>query len=205
MLGFVLVVLLAFPRPRQQQIKSVKPGFQPPPALADFLADLDSLKRSEPVDFSPLHFAEVNVTFGSDLLFKRCDWALSDMGKKRIDDFAQLLWKHSPFLERVDIKGYADRANASDCSALAKFRQSNLSADNWNLLLSSLRAMSVQQALIDSASKDAGPDTFRSRAKLLEAVGKGDLHPLQSGNPDNSKDRRVEILVHFIESEASLP
>ena len=60
--------------------------------------------------------------------------------------------------------------------------------------------MSVQQALIDNAGKDVGHQVSTIRAGLLEAVGKGDLHPKDPRHPDDSKDRRVEILVHFVES-----
>jgi outer membrane protein OmpA-like peptidoglycan-associated protein len=192
MLGFLLLVLIAFPR--QQDT------YEQPPAVAAFISDLIKFQRKEPIDFSPPRFAELNVTFRSDLLFKKCDWSLTDQGKERIDDFAQLLWKSTRLLDRVEIKGYADRHPADDCSSLWNFKQSNLAADNWNLLLSSLRAMSVQEALIGSATKDVDQSTIDHRVRLLEAVGKGDLHPRDPDHPDDSRDRRVEILVHFIES-----
>lgn len=196
MLGFLLLTILLLPK---HKLPEKKHAYEQPNAVADFLHDLNALKKSEAIDFSPPHFAEVNVTFGSDLLFKKCDWTLSPQGETRIDKFAQLLWTRSPALERVEIKGYADRAPAEDCASLEEFQKSNLKADDWNLLLSSLRAMSVQQALIDNAGKDVGHQVSATRAGLLEAVGKGDLHPKDPRHPDDSKDRRVEILVHFVE------
>jgi outer membrane protein OmpA-like peptidoglycan-associated protein len=198
MLGFLLLVLIVLPHNYTQPDK--KGTYEQPAAVAAFVADLIKIQKMAPIDFSPPRFAELNITFRSDLLFKKCDWTLTDQGRARIDDFARLLWKRSALLDRVEIKGYADRHPADDCSSLWNFKQSNLGADNWNLLLSSLRAMSVQQALIDNARKDVDQSMIDRRVKLLEAVGKGDLHPRDPDHPDDSRDRRVEILVHFIES-----
>ncbi len=196
MLAFLLLVLLTIPRPKAPEKKGT---YERPAALGEFLHDLDVLQRSGVCDLEP-QFAEVNVSFNSDLLFKKCDWSLTDKGKKRIDDFAQLLWKRTSVLQRVEIEGYADRVSASDCLSLAPFKQSELSADNWNLLLSSLRAMSVQQKLIDNAVSGVTQDTIDHRERLLEAVGGGDLHPKDSEHSDNQRNRRVDIRVHFVEN-----
>jgi outer membrane protein OmpA-like peptidoglycan-associated protein len=193
MLAFLLLVLLTTPRPST---------YERPVAVESFLRDLDALKRSGVCDLEP-QFAEVNVSFNSDLLFKKCDWSLSENGKKRIDDFAQLLWKRTPLLQRVEIEGYADRVPADDCPSLAPFKQSELKADHWNLLLSSLRAMSVQQKLIDNADRGVTLDIFDHRVKLLEAAGGGDLHPKDSQHPDDQRNRRVDIRVHFVETTVS--
>jgi outer membrane protein OmpA-like peptidoglycan-associated protein len=174
--------------------------------MVEFLHDLEALQRSGVCDLEP-QFAEVNVSFNSDLLFKKCDWSLTDRGKKRIADFAQLLWKRTPVLQRVEIEGYADSVSAADCPSLAPFKQSQLDADNWNLLLSSLRAMSVQQNLIDNATSGVTRDTQDTpdrREKLLEAVGGGDLHPKDAEHSDNQKNRRVDIRIHFVENSPIL-
>jgi outer membrane protein OmpA-like peptidoglycan-associated protein len=194
MLAFLLLVLLTIPRP--------KTSYQRPVAVDAFLHDLDALQKSGVCNLEK-QFAEVNVSFNSDLLFKKCDWLLTENGKKRIDDFAQLLWKRTLVLQRVEVEGYADRVPADDCSSLAPFKQSALNADHWNLLLSSLRAMSVQQKLIDNAVKGVTQDVFDRRVKLLEAAGGGDLHPKDSQHPDDQKNRRVDILVHFVEPTAT--
>jgi outer membrane protein OmpA-like peptidoglycan-associated protein len=199
MLAFLLLVLLTIPRPKAPEKKGT---YERPIALGEFLHDLEVLQRSGVCDLEP-QFAEVNVSFNSDLLFKKCDWQLTDKGKKRIDDFAQLLWKRTSVLQRVEIEGYADRVSAADCSSLAQFKESELSADNWNLLLSSLRAMSVQQKLIDNAANGVTQDTIDHRVRLLEAVGGGDLHPKDSEDPDNQRNRRVDIRVHFVETTSA--
>lgn len=199
MLAFLLLVLLIIPRPKAPDKKKV---YERPAAMESFLRDLDILQKSGVCDLQP-QFAEVNVSFNSDLLFKKCDWSLTDNGKKRIADFAQLLWKRTSVLQRVEIEGYADRVPADDCSSLAPFKQSDLTADHWNLLLSSLRAMSVQQKLIDNAVMGVTQDIFDHREKLLEAAGGGDLHPKDSRHPDDQRNRRVDIRVHFVETTAT--
>jgi outer membrane protein OmpA-like peptidoglycan-associated protein len=199
MLAFLLLVLLTIPQPK---VPKKIGAYERPIAVESFLSDLDALQRSGVCDLEP-QFAEVNVSFNSDLLFKKCDWLLTENGKKRIDDFAELLWKRTSVLQRVEIEGYADRVPADDCSSLAPFKQSELNADHWNLLLSSLRAMSVQQKIIDNAGRGVTQDIFDHRVKLLAAAGGGDLHPKDSQHPDNQRNRRVDIRVHFVETTAT--
>ena len=70
--------------------------------------------------------------------------------------------------------------------------------------------MAVQQELAQMTGKAgevstlAGtarfPDPRQERLAKLEAVGRGDLHP-RTADPSDPKNRRIEITVHFTESD----
>jgi len=74
---------------------------------------------------------------------------------------AAIIWHYDPVIERIQIEGHADKRPAENCSSLPGLQNIELPKDN--LLLSSLRAMAVQQELAqitessDSTSRTGAP------------------------------------------------
>jgi flagellar motor protein MotB len=154
---------------------------------------------------APPKYAEIHITFQSDLLFPKCQWTPSDAGKRSLHDQACLLWKFSNNIERIEIEGYSDQKPADNCRSLQGLKGIGMPADN--LLLSSFRAIAVRNELGNMAGASCGGEATATLSKIqvdkrlakLEAVGQGDLHPSDPANSDDPKNRRIEITIHFIE------
>jgi len=175
-----------------------------PPAVEHLKTELESLRRSRG-ERGYRVFADgfdVHIIFEETLLFKKCEWTLNQQGEERLKELAHVLWGYDSYIERIQIEGHADTRPAESCSSLSKVGNVGLPKDN--LLLSSFRAMAVQQQLIQISEEDVptapspSTDLRQDRLKKLEAVGRGDSHPMEPHNPNDPRNRRIEITVHFI-------
>jgi outer membrane protein OmpA-like peptidoglycan-associated protein len=179
---------------------------QPPAVehLTHALEHLQTERGSRSYEVSAEGF-EVHVIFEEKLLFEKCEWVLDPRGQDLLKEVAAIIWQYDPVIERIQIEGHADKRPAENCSSLGGLQNIGLPRDN--LLLSSLRAMAVQQELAqitesnDSANLSAATPETSSEERLakLEAVGRGSLHP-RTSDPRDPKNRRIEITVHFQET-----
>lgn len=199
LIGFLCTVFLLF-------AVYVKPVAQSPPAAKNaFAEEIERHRRrlsyAFKLDASP--HAQVHLKYGERLLFEPCQWNLSESGKALLREHFSILAKYAPSIDRVQIEGHADARPASDCKSLQRV---NLRRDNW--ILSSLRALDVRDFLEEELApaglppRDASsavPVAARAMLRKIEAVGRGDLHPLDDKHPKSEVNRRIEITVHFIE------
>ncbi len=194
-LGFLLVVVGVFvmlPGVADPDIE-IEPGPSPPPGVVELEQEFGDLPNSGSFEVRTT-FSTLNITYTSALLFVQCDWTLSSDGRDLLESHARVLWQHEEQITRLQIEGHADSRPADGCASLSELGE--LKPTNW--LLSSLRAMRVREVLADLALEhpEGNVDT---RLRILEAVGRGDLHPIEQDNPAADVNRRLEITVHFRE------
>lgn len=219
LVGFVVVMIVIALRPKPvastptaKHTSTPKPtstprgGFkQPPAAVSAFYNELKDLQKHQHFEIPELEYAEVHIVFQSDLLFQKCHWTLSDDGRNSLREQACLLWKFDRSIQRIEIEGYSDPKPAETCPTMRALSDLSLPADN--VLLSAFRAIAVRNELAKmSTAKCDGKSEIETlgppddeRVAKLEAVAQGALHPVNSSNPDDKRNRRIEITVHFIE------
>lgn len=165
----------------------------PPPAPAKFAADLeedpDVVSRKVVVETPKPE--QVRIVYRAGLLFPRCEWSFLQGGDDMLARHARTLTPYARDVSHVQIEGHADRRPAQNCGSL---RRTGLNPTNWTL--SSLRALKVRDTFENTLR--AIPEAPEQLINAVEAVGRGDLHPI-SRDIDDDRNRRIEITVHFKE------
>ena len=154
---------------------------EPIAVVPEPLAEPEQVEEPEPeVVVVPIVEPEKVVSFEiSPVLFAFDRYTLSESGKKRLDDFAELLVQYSDLM--VVLVGYTDA----------------LGPENYNLRLSKQRAVTVLQYLL-SKGIDAG---------RLEAIGRGETNFIAPNTKADGSDypegrsynRRVEFEISGID------
>jgi flagellar motor protein MotB len=200
LVGFLCVVLLLF-------IAYVRPaGDQPPAAVAGFGEKLQKHKHATGgrYEIKP-EFSKVHVSYGEKLLFQTCEWHLSEAGRTLLKEHLAMLGQYAAEISRIQIEGHADTRRPDRCESLKRV---GLRRDNW--ILSSLRALEVRDFLegvfsgdVQDGAADRAGQSSSDLVKKIEAVGRGDLHPIDPSDPASEVNRRLEVTVNFIERPLS--
>lgn len=192
LIGFLCVIFFLF-------VGQVSPGAQlPPESVSKFEWEIkEHMVRSGGKFEVGSEFSKVRLRYGEKLLFRTCEWSLSERGRALMREHFDILRRHMEFISRIQIEGHADSRPAERCVSL---QQAGLRRDNW--ILSSLRALEVRDFLEEIIRKSQG-NTLVDNLKKIEAVGRGHLHPVNSRDLASELNRRIEITVHFIEKAAA--
>jgi len=194
LVGFLCVVFLLF-------VVQAPTGHPPPDAVEQFAKEMNEVKEKTGVKFDVRRgFSRVQLEYGEKLLFKTCEWEISLDGNELLKQHFSIFLTYARAISRIQIEGHADSRSAASCPSL---QRAGLRRDNW--ILSSLRALEVREFLenvLKAGTQEERPDPLGASASLLkalEAVGRGDLHPLEPNDPVSEVNRRIEITVHFKE------
>jgi hypothetical protein len=134
-------------------------------------------------------FTSQRIRFPEAMLFGSCEVVPRPEGTRLIEAVGRAIGGRVSYFEAVQIEGHADRRPpGGDCERRV--------IDNWGL--SSARATAFVRDLIQ-------PGVFSAPA-IVSSVGRGDTQPLNGANaagPDFERDRRVELIIIYSETDAS--
>jgi hypothetical protein len=193
-------------------------GYRPPdPDVERFKNELrerfETARRQGILEDFRLSAYEARIVYSAESLsFETCDWQLPAHKAAVVQAHLRPFAQRSELIRLIRIEGHADRRSSESCTGVVPYRD--------NLQLSQNRARAVYNVLLGLAPKqqrglsaaleegqdEGAPEGLAflrqlNRQGRLQTAGFGDTLPRDPEAPENPINRRVEIVIAFVERD----